>query len=347
MPNLPMDHEDRYGGGGGGGGGGVGSGVLGIRNLLNQGYTLEEIQNLLAGMNGSGSGVSALQPINLSAFTPQGFGGGSRESAEARLLQLAGSIAQLEAGQRNALFSALFPALLPFLQNGGEGFSEEALAGMRSQAIEGTAGQFGNARSALATELSRRGLRTGSNPISGEGLRRTAELGATEARSTSDALRDVLLKNESQRLSNLFSAGNLASGNPSNPSAAIQAAGSIPEARPGLGSTVVSSLAGAGASALGTALGNALSRIPIFRPPTVPCAVAIALYGENDIRVLILRLWLVFHVDRGPFGWLVDLYRKYGTQLAAIVQRNRLAHRIAETIFSRLVQRAVRWMTHA
>lgn len=242
-----------------------------IRDLINQGFTIQEIRDLLGQLaqgSGRNTGLSALNPINLSAFTPNSFGGGSREDAEARLFNLAGSIAQLEAGQRNALFSALLPALLPFLQEGGEGFSEEALAGMRSQAIEGTAGQFGNARSALVSELSRRGLRGGSTPISGEALRRTAELGGTEARATSEALRDVLLKNEQQRISNLFNAGNLAGGFPSNPSAAINAASGIPEPRPGLGSTLASSLLGAATSAAGTALGNALSRIPIFRPPS-------------------------------------------------------------------------------
>lgn len=260
MPRF-MDDERDFPGGGGGGVDFENRPLNILRQLLLQGFTLSDIQGLLRGEgNTRRTGVSELRPINLSSFTPTSFGGGDRDAAEARLFNLAASIAQMEAGQRNALFSAMFPGILPFLQDGGEGFSPEALAAMRSQAIEGTAGQFGNARSALATELARRGLRGSGTPISGEALRRTAELGATEARATSEALRDVLLRNESQRLSNLFNAANLASGFPSNPASAINAAGSLPEQRPGLGATLAQSLLGAGLNAGFTALGNTLSR---------------------------------------------------------------------------------------
>lgn len=352
MPSLPMDDETRFGGGGGGGGSlGGGNLIMILRNLLGSGLSPEEIEAMI-GSSGMGQGNS-LTPFNLSAFTPVAGGGGSRESQEARMFALASSIAQMEAGQRNALFSAMFPAILPFLQDGGEGFSPEALAAMNSQAIEGTAGQFGNARSALATELSRRGLRTGSNPISGEALRRTAELGGGEARATSEALRDVLIRNDQQRIGNLFNAANLAGGFPSNPSAAINAAGAFPESRPGLGSTLASSLAGSAASAAGQALGNALSRLPVFRPPptggttpTFPCAVAKVLYGENDLRVLILQLWLVYAVEPGSrLGrYLVNLYRRRGAHWAEVVQRNRFAYLFAKSLFDRLVVQATEWL---
>ena len=351
MPSLPMDDETRFGGGGGGGGSlGGGNLIMILRNLLGSGLSPEEIEAMI-GSSGMGQGNS-LTPFNLSAFTPVAGGGGSRESQEARMFALASSIAQMEAGQRNALFSAMFPAILPFLQDGGEGFSPEALAAMNSQAIEGTAGQFGNARSALATELARRGLRGGGAPISGEGLRRTAELGGGEARATSEALRDVLLKNDQQRISNLFNSANLASGFQANPSAAINAASGIPEPRPGLGSTLASSLLGSAASAAGRALGTALSRIPIFRPPTggttptFPCAVAKVLYGENDLRVYVLQLWLVYAVEPGSrMGrYLVNLYRRRGMRWAEVVQHNRYAYLFAKSLFDRLVVQAIEWL---
>lgn len=260
MPSLPMDHEGRDFIGGGGGG----TGPLGIiRDLIGQGYTFTEIRDLLAGLNTSdagGSGVGAITPFNPTPFLP-GLIGGNRESIENMLLQIAAGTARMDAAQRNALFSALLPALLPFLQEGGEGFSPDALAAMRAEAIDTTAGQIGGARRSLNTELARRGLRTGSNPLSGEGARRIAELDTAGGIETARALREVTTKNEQQRLQNMFNAFNIASGFPSNPSAAINAATNIPEQRPGLGQTLLNSLLGTTASAAGQAIGQALGGI--------------------------------------------------------------------------------------
>lgn len=150
------------------------------------------------------------------------------------------------------------------------GFSPEALAAMRSEAIEGTATQFSGAREAIATELARRGLRTGMAPISGEALRRTAELGGAQAIATSSALRDIAVQNERQRLQNVFNALNIASGFPANPNAPIGAASGAANSiaalemaqGQGFWGSLGSSLAGTLAGTAGGALGKVLKRIP-------------------------------------------------------------------------------------
>ena len=330
----PIDSGGRDGGGGIGGwppgGGGVGTGGD-------------------PPTTGPLTGPAGIVPFNPAGFFPTLpiIGGIGSEQAEAILRMIAASSAFMDSAQRNALFSALLPALLPYLQGGGEGFRPDALAAMRAEAIESTSRATRGAKSSLMTELSRRGLRTGSAPIAGEGLRRIAEIDTAGGIETARALRGVTTQNEQQRLQNLFNSFNIASGHPTNVAGNVNAGSQVPEERPGLGSTLVSSLAGGAASAagqaLGNSLGNLLSQIPIFRTPnTFPCAIAIELYGENDIRTIIIRLWLVLCVDSVMGRALVNLYSRYGQAWAKIVRGNLAARYVARKLFDRLFVMATR-----
>lgn len=309
------------------------------------------------------TGVSALTPFNPNSFFPPIplFGGNlSSEQAEAILRTIAASSAYMDAAQRNALFSALLPALLPYLQNGGEGFRPDALAAMRAEAIETTSGATRGARGNLMTELSRRGLRTGRTPVAGEGLRRIAEIDTAGGIETGRALREVTTKNEMQRLQNMFNSFNVAGGYPTNVAGNVNAGASVPEQRPGLGSSLASALLGAGVNAGLTGIGNVLGRqFPnvfggggsggsIFgpiTPPTFPCAVAIELYGEHDPRTILVRLWLVFHVEQSLLGGvLVSLYRRHGHTWAGWIRKSRLLRAVARKLFDGFAARARGWL---
>jgi len=197
--------------------------------------------------------------------------GGNRTDLENALLRIAAATAQMDAGQRNAIFSMLFPALIPLIQGGGEGFRPDELATMRGNAIDTTATQFGGAQSALKDILRRRGLFTGTSPIAGEGVRDIALLGSEQARATSGALRGVDLANAQQRISNLFNAMNIAGGHAANPASAIGAGASVAGAlqnEPGsLWRSILASITGSAASSAGTALGTALGNI--FNRPRI------------------------------------------------------------------------------
>lgn len=235
--------------GGGGGGGGTGSGG---------GYDPP------TGTTGGTTGT--VTPFPWQQFFPNMtiMGSGNRTQLENALLWIASSTAGMDAAQRNAIFSLVFPSLIPMIQGGGEGFRPNELASLRANAIDTTATQFGGAQSSLKDMLRRRGLFTSGSPMAGGAVRDIALLGSEQAKATSGALRGVDMANAQQRIQNLFNAMNIASGHAADPSNAIQSGASIANALQnepgGLWRSILGALGGAGASSAGTALGNLINR---------------------------------------------------------------------------------------
>jgi hypothetical protein len=338
-----------------GGGGGFLDGVINYADLLNDLIENGRPLNPNPPRNENGGPLNPnpprtappVIPFNIAQWLPNvSFAfRGDRSSLENALLALAASTAGMEAAQRNALFSAIFPALLPFLTEGGEGFSPVGLAALRAQAVEGVNQQFAGAEESLKTELARRGLRTNMTPISGESVRRIAELAGARARAGAGALRGVNIANEQQRLQNLFNALNIAAGHPANPAAAINAFSSLANTQqqePGsLGGAILASLLGAAASAAGQTLGNQLGRLfggggssgglrlPAGVQPTFPgggssfpCWVAAELYGGWDApRTIQVRRWLMESEIPSVQAFLA-MYREIGQFWAEAIKHD-------------------------
>lgn len=256
--DLPLgDPRNPFGRPGGVGTGGIG-GVIG--GLGGDGTS-----------DGGGTGFTNLQDIFNLILPNFPYLSGNKDALEKALLALSYQSGAQGVAQQKALFDAMFPALRNILTGEEGGFSKEALAAMRGQAIEGTARQFGEAQSGLKRALSRRGLYGGSTPVSGLAGRQFSELAQAGAGATSEALRNVTQANEQQRLQNLFNAFNIAAGFPSNPASSIAAGGQIAANQPGsFGKSILSSLAGAGIDALGGVLGDLLKKIGKKAPAPAP-----------------------------------------------------------------------------
>lgn len=67
------------------------------------------------------------------------------------------------------------------------------------------------------------------------------------------------------------------------------------------------------------------------------CWVARAVYGEDDMRWLFARHYVL---NIGP-GWFKRLYRKYGERLGAFVKKHPAVRAAVKPIFDRFVRRAV------
>jgi hypothetical protein len=71
------------------------------------------------------------------------------------------------------------------------------------------------------------------------------------------------------------------------------------------------------------------------------CWVAEALYGIDDARTLVLRVWLThIHADRRP-GWVfVELYRRFGQKIAWLIRAGLLPRSMLLPLFDVLAERA-------
>lgn len=87
----------------------------------------------------------------------------------------------------------------------------------------------------------------------------------------------------------------------------------------------ISSLAGSGAELAGL------------------CWIAVALWGENDLRTIVVRYYFNYILADHWFGkYVCALYRKYGTDIAHKVETLERWHKFFEKVFTRIYLRAER-----
>lgn len=76
------------------------------------------------------------------------------------------------------------------------------------------------------------------------------------------------------------------------------------------------------------------------RPPN-PCWIAEVLYGAEDPRTHLLRMWLVDVYSKTPVGaMVVAVYRKFGPEMAALAKRSSLLRGILHPVFEAGLVRA-------
>ncbi len=77
--------------------------------------------------------------------------------------------------------------------------------------------------------------------------------------------------------------------------------------------------------------------------PTKPCWIAEVLYGPDDPRTHILRIWLVDVYSETSVGSIVvAVYRRFGRGLSAVVRRSSLLREILRPVFEAGLVRAHR-----
>jgi hypothetical protein len=74
-----------------------------------------------------------------------------------------------------------------------------------------------------------------------------------------------------------------------------------------------------------------------------PCWIAEVLYGPEDPRTHLLRMWLVDVYSKTPVGsMVVAVYRKFGPEAAALAKRSSLLRGILRPVFEAGLVRAHR-----
>ena len=75
---------------------------------------------------------------------------------------------------------------------------------------------------------------------------------------------------------------------------------------------------------------------------TKTCWIAEALYGPDDARTILLRAWLTgIHANRGR-GWMfVELYRRTGPSVAALIRLRLIPRTALRPLFDKLAGKAV------
>ena len=74
-----------------------------------------------------------------------------------------------------------------------------------------------------------------------------------------------------------------------------------------------------------------------------PCWIAEVLYGADDPRTRLLRMWLVDVYSKTPVGsMVVAVYRKFGREIAALAKRSSLLRGILRPVFEAGLVRAHR-----
>jgi hypothetical protein len=74
-----------------------------------------------------------------------------------------------------------------------------------------------------------------------------------------------------------------------------------------------------------------------------PCWIAEVLYGAEDPRTYLLRMWLVDVYSKTPAGsMVVAVYRKFGPEMAALAKRSSLLRGILRPVFEAGLVRAHR-----
>jgi hypothetical protein len=81
------------------------------------------------------------------------------------------------------------------------------------------------------------------------------------------------------------------------------------------------------------------------KPGRGPCWIAEVLYGAEDIRTHLLRMWLVDVYSKTPVGsMVVAVYRKFGPEMAALAKRSSLLRGILRPVFEAGLVRAHRYV---
>ena len=118
-------------------------------------------------------------------------------------------LAQGNLAQQKGLVGMVTPYLQQILSS-GQGFPPEMLAGMRTQALQGTGQAYQNAIGAVKQQLANRGLGGGATPVGGLYGQGFGQLLGQQAQTQSGLLSNIDIQNAQQRLSNIFnSAGAL------------------------------------------------------------------------------------------------------------------------------------------
>ena len=231
-------------------------------------------------------------------------------------------------GENQAITGALTSAFTPILQAGPSqtGFSPGEENALRTQNTEGVATDYAQAQKATADILAARG---GGNTLLPSSVDSTLLAQNANQAAAQKAAGDLNITNENYAQG--YQNWNTAAGilgqtagllNPTAYSGAATTAG-------GAASTSAYQVAEAANSPWNAAFG-ALGAVGAGAATKIPCWIAAEIYGGwYDPRTILIRRWLTANYEG---YWLLNLYRRFGKQVAGMVRK----HRAVRWFFTRV-----------
>lgn len=142
-----------------------------------------------------------------------GKGDKTAQASEQQSLTLQKQMADLftkQYGDQSQITKFLTSKLEPILSDGGQGYSPEALAAMRTSASDNISKSYADQKTALQTQEFARG---GRDLPSGVNAQLDAQLAGAQASDLSNTQNQITLANENQKQSNFWNAVNGLTGN--------------------------------------------------------------------------------------------------------------------------------------
>lgn len=204
----------------------------------------------------------------------------------------------------------------PIIDNGGTGYTPQQLAAMRTSVTDSNSKQFQNAQDALNNQLVQSGGGSKLSSVAGNKVEADAALLSASAAQQAQGQEAVTGQDAQLKQVNYWNAINALNGvaSQTNPlgyaSAATSGTNAVANASQAVTAANQSQILGALggiAGGVGSALGGGFSKGGLFG-----CWIAAAIYGLNDFRTKILRVWLNFLAPK----WFKSLYLAYGQSIA-------------------------------
>lgn len=114
--------------------------------------------------------------------------------------------------RQNAVQDQIKAATNPYVSNGGEGFTPEEIAAMRSTMMNGVAANYQTAGKSVRSALLARGAGGGDQPVGGDYTKGITGLESGLANESAEGQLGITRANAQQRLSNMFNSFNSLNG---------------------------------------------------------------------------------------------------------------------------------------
>lgn len=249
------------------------------------------------------------------------------EQQQAAFNQNLMNIFNQQLGKQNQMMDFIRGKLQPMIDN-PTGYSDDALAAMRTGATEGIANQYADAQRAVQSKMATRGGDAAELP-SGVNDQILSSLAGGQASDTANAQNSITMANENLKQQNYWAAINGLTGQEAmvNPLGFAGAATSGSNAVAGLSQAVTSSEQSGWLNALAGGVGGGLTAWATggFKNPfskgSGGCWIARAVYGEHSLtaEMIRLRLWRRASKSRS-YRLMMSLYMKFGERIAERVK---------------------------
>jgi hypothetical protein len=210
----------------------------------------------------------------------------------------------------------------PIINAGGQGYTPDQLASMRTAATDVNSEQFQGAQQALNNTIAANSGGSKLTGVAGSTIQANAELNAAEAQTQAQAQETITSQNAQLQQSNYWNAINALNGvaaqeNPLGYASASNQAGSTVADLTNANANYIKSTQSPLMGALGGIIGGSVGGL--FQGAgqaggfgALFCVCAASFYGWDDIRTHYIRLWMYTKAPK----WFFEFYKKNGPAIS-------------------------------